>query len=66
MWVVKGRAAERAVALNDLTLAEAAGLAARRLTRLGVDDALLEAGARQGDEVSIGDHVFEFSEPDDG
>lgn len=64
-WVVEGRAAERAVALNDLTLAEAAGLAARRLTRLGVDGALRLAGAREGDEVRIGDHLFEFWESED-
>ena len=65
VWVVEGRAAERAVAFNDLTLAEAAGLAARRLTWIGVDEALRRAGAQEGDEVRIGDHVFEFSEPDD-
>ena len=65
VWVVEGRAAEQAVAFNDLTLPEAAGLAARRLTRLGVDDALRRAGAREGDAVRIGDHLFEFSEPDD-
>ena len=64
-WVVEGRAAERAVALNDLTISEATGLAARRLTRLGVDEALREAGAQEGDEVRIGDLVFEFSGSED-
>ena len=64
-WVVEGRAAERAVALNDLTLTDAAGLAARRLKRLGVDGALRRAGAREGDEVRIGDHLFEFWESED-
>ncbi|MDE0137557.1 MAG: GTPase ObgE [bacterium] len=66
VWVVNGRAAERAVALNDLTLSDAALLASRRLSRLGVDDCLRRAGARDGDEVRIGDLVFEYSEPDDG
>ena len=65
-WVVEGRAAERAVAFNDLTVAEAAGLAARRLTRLGVDGALRREGAKEGDEVRIGDHLFEFWESEDG
>lgn len=65
-WVVEGRAAERAVAFNDLTVVEAAGLAARRLTRLGVDGALRRAGAKEGDEVRIGDHLFEFWESGDG
>lgn len=66
VWVVNGRAAERAVALNDLTLSDAALLASRRLSRLGVDDALRRAGAREGDEVRIGDLVFEYSESDRG
>ncbi len=59
-WVVRGRAAERAVALADLTVPEAADFAARRLARLGVDDALRAAGAEPGDDVRIGDLVFEF------
>ncbi len=59
-WVVRGRAAERAVGLADLTVPEAADFAARRLARLGVDDALRAAGATPGDDVRIGDLVFEF------
>lgn len=66
VWVVNGRAAERAVAFNDLTLTDAALLASRRLSRLGVDDSLRRAGAREGDEVRIGDLVFEYSEHDVG
>lgn len=59
-WRVSGLAAERAVAFADLTMAEAADMAARRLSRLGVDEALVEAGAVAGDEVHIGDLSFEF------
>ena len=59
-WVVRGRLAERAIALSDLTMLEAADYAARRLARLGVDDALVAAGAVAGDEVRIADLVFEF------
>ena len=62
-WVVRGRAAERAVALDDLTVPEAADLAAARLAGLGVDEALLDAGAVPGDDVQIGELVFTF-EPD--
>ena len=42
----------------------AADLVADRLSRLGVDDALREAGARPGDTVRIGDIEFEFREED--
>ena len=59
-WRVEGLAAERAVGFADLTMAEAADMAATRLSRLGVDRALLEAGAMEGDEVRIGDISFEF------
>jgi GTP-binding protein len=58
---VEGRSVERAVGFADLTVLEAADMAARRLSRLGVDDALVEAGAVAGDEVRIGDIAFEFS-----
>jgi GTP-binding protein len=51
---------ERAVSFSDLTAAEAADMAARRLARLGVDEALRDAGARAGDEVRIGELSFEF------
>ncbi len=60
-WRVEGLAAERAVAFADLTLPEAADMAAWRLDRLGVDRALLEAGAASGDEVRIGEISFEFT-----
>jgi len=63
-WVVTGKRAERAVGLDDLTLPEAADYAARRLALAGVDDALRRMGAVPGDEVQIGDIVFEFQDPD--
>ena len=59
-WRVEGLAAERAVAFADMTVDEAADMAARRLTRLGVDESLEEAGAQKGDEVRIGELSFEF------
>lgn len=59
-WRVSGLAAERAVSFADLTISEAADMAARRLDRIGVDEALREAGAKPGDEVHIGELSFEF------
>jgi GTP-binding protein len=62
-WRVLGRAAERAVALSDLSDVDALAYARGKLKGLGVDKALHRAGARQGDRVRIS--VFEFDyEPD--
>ncbi|MGA3217980.1 MAG: GTPase ObgE [Acidimicrobiales bacterium] len=60
---VRGRQAERAVALSDLTDAGALAYAQGRLKRLGVDRALVKAGARPGDRVRIGRLEFDW-EPD--
>lgn len=60
VWVVAGRAAERAVNLDDLTVAEAADFAAKRLARIGVDRALDAVGAVAGDDVRIGEIVFTY------
>jgi len=60
---VHGRAAERAVALSDLTNPEALAYADARLRQLGVGRALARAGAREGDVVHVGDFSFDY-EPD--
>ncbi len=65
VWVVDGQSARRAVAFADLTVPAAARMASQRLARLGVDRALLDAGAEPGDDVRIGDLVFEFQLPED-
>ncbi|HUQ64416.1 MAG TPA: GTPase ObgE [Acidimicrobiales bacterium] len=59
-FVVLGQAAQRAVALSDLTDAQALAYAHDRLRRLGVDRALARAGAREGDTVHIGRLTFEY------
>ena len=61
-WLVLGRAAQRAVALSDLTDPEALALAQGRLAGLGVDRQLARAGAREGDTVHIGDLDFTYDE----
>jgi len=61
-WVVVGRAAERAVAFSDLNDVGALAEAVRRLRRLGVDRALARAGARDGDEVTVGTMTFTWGE----
>ena len=62
-FVVAGRPALRAVALNDITTADALAYVQHRLKRLGVDRALARAGAREGDIVHIGGFAFTY-EPD--
>lgn len=63
-YVVRGEKPERWVRQTDFTNAEAIGYLADRLARLGVEKALLEAGAVAGAEVRIGDQkngvVFEW------
>ncbi len=61
-WVVVGGAAERAVALSDLNDGGAQAEVVRRLRRLGVDRALARAGAREGDEVTVGTMTFTWGE----
>ncbi|MGH9183675.1 MAG: GTPase ObgE [Acidimicrobiales bacterium] len=61
-FVVVGRQAERAVAVSDLTDADALDHVHHRLRRIGVDRALARAGARAGDEVRIGGVTFEYEE----
>ncbi len=62
-FVVRGRPAERAVAVSDLTDAQALDYVQHRLHRLGVDRALARAGAREGDVVHVGGFTFTY-EPD--
>ena len=61
-YVVLGRPAERAVAVNDLTNPQALDYVRHRLRRLGVDRALARAGARPGDIVRIGDLTMEYAD----
>jgi GTP-binding protein len=64
-WRVVGRAAERAVALSDLTNPDALEFAQRRLRSLGVDKALVQAGARSGEVVRVGSFEFEYRSDDE-
>ncbi len=61
-YVVHGKEAERAVALNDLTNPEALVYAQAQLKRLGVDKELARAGATPGDPVRIGRLELEYDE----
>jgi len=54
-YVLRGTKPERWVRQTDFSIDEAVGYLADRLHRLGVEQALLELGAQEGDEVVIGD-----------
>ncbi|MBV9853330.1 MAG: GTPase ObgE [Streptosporangiaceae bacterium] len=55
VFLVRGEKPERWVRQTDFGNDEAVGYLADRLARLGVEEALAEAGAVPGDEVLIGD-----------
>lgn len=61
-WRVVGRAAERVVAMADLTNPEAIDYVQHRLRRMGVEAALARAGAREGDVVQIGSVELEYTD----
>ncbi len=63
-WRVRGTKPERWVRQTDFGNPEAVGYLADRLNRIGIEDRLLELGARTGDGVAIGGAdavVFDFS-----
>lgn len=59
-YVVKGESLERLVQMTNLDHQDGIMLLARKLKNLGVDDALRQKGAVDGDDVAIGDFDFEF------
>ena len=59
-FVVTGNKLERLVQRTNLDHTDGIMLLARKLKRLGVDEALRENGAVTGDDVSIADFTFEF------
>ncbi|MFD9631381.1 GTPase ObgE [Streptomyces violascens] len=54
VYRVRGEKPERWIRQTDFNNDEAVGYLADRLNRLGVEDALVKAGARSGDGVAIG------------
>jgi GTPase len=59
-WLVRGEKPERWIRQTDFANDEAVGYLADRLAKLGVEEALAEAGARPGDMVTIGVHTFDW------
>jgi GTP-binding protein len=61
-FAVVGRPVERAVAMTDLSNTEAVRYLHRKLERMGVIEALREAGVEEGDTVRVGGWEFTFWE----
>ncbi|QBO36913.1 GTPase ObgE [Periweissella cryptocerci] len=61
-WVLSGEKIEKLYRMTNTTTDESLMRFARQLRGMGVDDALREAGAQNGDEVLIVDFRFEFSD----
>lgn len=61
---VAGKQVERMVVQTDWENEEAISFLQHRLRRLGVDDALAEAGAVDGDEIRISGRAFEYESAD--
>lgn len=59
-FIVGGREVERHVAMADLNLEESVERLQRIINRMGIDSALKEAGAKEGDTVRIGEFEFEY------
>lgn len=60
VFAVVGRGVERMVIMTEWDNDEAVAFLQKRLVRAGVEKALLEAGARDGDEIRIAGRSFEF------
>jgi len=60
-WRVRSERAARVLERFDITNPEALAYVQERLISIGVEEALARAGARIGDEVRIGDYVFDFT-----
>ncbi len=62
-WRIGGERPERWVVQTDWDNDEAVAYLQSRFARLGIDDALAEAGAENGDEVRILDIAFDYVGP---
>ena len=60
VFKVDGRGIERMVIMTEWENEEAVAFLQKRLVRAGVEQALIEAGARDGDEIRIVERSFEF------
>ena len=62
LWVISGKEVERLFKMTKFSSDEAVYKFAKKLRRMGIDDKLIEMGAKEGDQVRILDFYFDFKD----
>lgn len=62
LWSVSGKEVERLFKMTKFSSDEAVYKFAKKLRRMGIDDRLIEMGAKEGDQVRILDFYFDFKD----
>ncbi len=62
LWAITGKEVERLFKMTKFSSDEAVYRFAKKLRRMGIDDKLIEMGAKEGDQVRILDFYFDFKD----
>ena len=62
LWAISGTEVERLFKMTKFSSDEAVYRFAKKLRRMGIDDKLVEMGAKEGDQVRILDFYFDFKD----
>ena len=62
LWAITGKEVERLFKMTKFSSDEAIYRFAKKLRRMGIDDKLIEMGAKEGDQVRILDFYFDFKD----
>jgi len=62
VWVISGKEIEKAFQMTRFTEDESVARFGRILKAMGIEDSLLQLGAKRGDEVQILEYIFEFKD----
>ena len=62
LWAISGKEVERIFKMTKFSSDEAVYRFAKKLRRMGIDDKLIEMGAKEGDQVRILDFYFDFKD----
>ena len=62
LWAISGAEVEKIFKMTKFTSDEAVYRFAKKLRRMGIDDKLIEMGAKEGDQVRILDFYFDFKD----